>query len=91
MKRGTNMMAGNHLTETFVYSGGFREVARGTWASPYFWTKLRPEGPKKFFWDTAPLPYLRVWMTPNPPPPPPPPIPRSGSGTSLLPSFATKA
>ena len=59
------MMAGNHLTETFVYSGGFREVARGTWASPYFWTKLRPEGPKKFFWETAPLPYLRVWMTPN--------------------------
>ena len=55
---------------------------------PYFWTKLRPEGSKKFFWETAPLPYLRVWMTPNPPPPP---IPRSGSGTSLLPSFATKA
>ena len=70
MESGTNMMAGNHLTETFVYSGGFREVARGTWASPYFWTKLRPEGPKKFFWETAPLPYLGVWMTPPPPPPP---------------------
>ena len=36
---------------------------------------MRPEGPKKFFWETvppppnlrvwmtAPLPYLRVWMT----------------------------
>ena len=82
------MMVGNHLTETFVYSGGFREVARGTWASHYFWTKLRPEVPKKFFWETGPPPYLRVWMTPNPPPPP---IPSSGSGTSLLPSFATKA
>ena len=77
------MMAGNHLTETFVYSGGFREGARGTWASPYFWTKL-----KKYFWETGPLPYLRVWMTPSPPSPT---IPRSGSGTSLLPSFATKA
>ena len=71
MERGTNMMAGNHLTETFVYSVGFRGGAWGTWASPYFWTKLRPEEPKKFFWETTPLPYLRVWMTPNPPPPDP--------------------
>ena len=63
------MMAGNHLTESFVYSGGSRGGAGGTWASPYFWTKLRPEGPKKVFWETAPPPYLRVWMTPNPPPP----------------------
>ena len=23
---------------------------------PYFWTKLRPEGPKKVFWETAPPP-----------------------------------
>ena len=22
-------------------------------APPYFWTKLRPEGPKKIFWETA--------------------------------------
>ena len=63
------MMAGNHLTETFVYKGGSRGWAWGTWAFPYFWTKLRPRGPKKFFWETGPLPYLRVWMTPNPPPP----------------------
>ena len=62
------MMAGNHLTETFVYKGGSSGGARGTWASPYFWTKLRPEVPKKFFWETAPLPYLRVWMTAPPPP-----------------------
>ena len=30
---------------------------------PYFWTKLRPEGPeKKNFWRPV-SPYLRVWMT----------------------------
>ena len=44
--------------------------------------KLRPEGPKKFLWESAfpppPPPYLRVWMTP----PPPPFISRSGSGSS---------
>ena len=34
--------------------------------------------------ETAPLPYLRVWMTASPPPPPPPPlISRSGSGTEV--------
>ena len=28
---------------------------RGGWlALPYFWTKLRPEGPKKIFSETAP-------------------------------------
>ena len=32
---------------------------------PYFKTKLRPEGPKKFFGDWA-LPYLRVWMIETP-------------------------
>ena len=34
-------------------------------APPYFRTKLRPDGPKKFFWRPAPPPppYLRVWMT----------------------------
>ena len=59
------MMAGNHLTETFVYSVGFRGGARGTWA-----------------------PSLSEGLDD---PQPPPPIPRSVSGTSLLPSFATKA
>ena len=33
---------------------------------PYFWalwTKLRSEGPKKIFWETAPpSPYLKVWI-----------------------------
>ena len=24
----------------------------------YFWTKLRPEGPKKFFFKTAPTPLI---------------------------------
>ena len=31
-------------------------------APSYFYTKLRPEGPKTFFWRLPP-PYLRVWMT----------------------------
>ena len=30
----------------------------------YFKTKLRPEGSKKFFWETRP--YLRIWMTRRP-------------------------
>ena len=31
---------------------------------PYFYTKLRHEGPKKFFWEISPLPAdLRVWKT----------------------------
>ena len=33
-----------------------------------FKTKLRPEGPKKIFLETAPPPpYLRVWTTSPPP------------------------
>ena len=44
----------------------------GSRALLYFWTKLRPEGPKKNFSETVPSPYLRVWMTAPPPPPPPP-------------------
>ena len=27
--------------------------ARGP-GPPYFWSKLRPEGPKKIFWETGP-------------------------------------
>ena len=33
---------------------------------PYFLTKLRPEGRKKFFLETGSTPpplYLRIWMT----------------------------
>ena len=36
---------------------------------PYLSTKMRPEGQKKIFWETAtapsplpPLPYLKVWI-----------------------------
>ena len=38
-------------------------------APAYFSTKMRPEGPKKKFWETGPplIPYLRVWMTVPPP------------------------
>ena len=36
---------------------------------PYFYSKLRPEGPNKiFFGDWTPILYLRVWMTAPPPP-----------------------
>ena len=28
-------------------------------APPYFWTNLRPEGPKKYFLETPPLPLLK--------------------------------
>ena len=36
---------------------------------PYFYTKLRPEEPKNFFWrlpPPPPPPCLRVWMTGSP-------------------------
>ena len=42
---------------------------------PHFWTKLRPEGPKK---RPPPPPYLRVWITGAPL------ICRSGCATALL-------
>ena len=43
-------------------SGGSREGARGA-RSPYFWTKLRPKGPKKnFCWDRSPPPPL-IWRS----------------------------
>ena len=58
-----------------MYSGGFRG---GAGPPPYFWTKLRPKGLKKIFWETAPPPYLRLWMTSLPPL-----ISRSGSGTAV--------
>ena len=34
---------------------------------PYFYTKLRPDGPKKIFLRLSPPPYLRIWMTTPPP------------------------
>ena len=52
------MIWGEPLRSLYTkYSGGSR---RG--APSYFYTKLRPEGQKKFFGDRPP-PYLRVWMT----------------------------
>ena len=55
----------------FILSGGSRGGARGSRTPPYLSTKMRPIGPKKFFLETGPPSYLRVWMTdpPNPPPP----------------------
>ena len=55
-------------------AGGSRRGAQGARAPPYFWTKLRPEGPKKMFLETTPPPplcqglddrappYLKVWI-----------------------------
>ena len=44
---------------------------------PYFWTKLRSEGPRKFFWETGP-----------PPPPTPTFISRAGPGTAFYKNLA---
>ena len=40
-----------------------RGGARGTRLTPYFWTKLRPQGPKKRLLRPPPPLYLRVLMT----------------------------
>ena len=34
---------------------------------PYFWTKLRPDGPKKIFWKTPPPPILFQGLDDLPP------------------------
>ena len=47
-----------------LLSGESRGGARGA-RLLLFSTKMRPEEPRKFFWETA-SPYPRVWM--NPPP-----------------------
>ena len=39
----------------------------GLGPSPYFQTKLMPQGPKNSFF--RPPPYHRVWMIASPPPP----------------------
>ena len=45
------------------YSGGSRGGARGEGpALPHFWTKMRPEGPKKNFFGGRAPPYLRVCL-----------------------------
>ena len=82
------MIAGNHLTETLVYSGGFREGARGDLGLPLFLDQAEARRAEKIFLGDRP-PSLSEGL--DDPPPPSPTIPRSGSGTSLLPSFATKA
>ena len=38
------------------------ERPRGPAPPPYFQTKLRPEGLKKFFFGDCPPPYLKVWI-----------------------------
>ena len=46
-------------------TGRFRGGGQGVHPLRYFQTKMRPEGPKIFFWRSSPR-YLRVWMTPPP-------------------------
>ena len=48
---------------------------RGTRAPPYFSTKMRPEGLKKFFVEAAPSPALSQGLDDPPPPPLSLPIP----------------
>ena len=39
-------------------------VGRGGGGRPlYFWIKMSPKGPKTYFGDRPPPPYLRIWMT----------------------------
>ena len=51
-------------TKSFPVSAADPGEGPGGPASPVFWTKLRPEGPKK---KGRPPPHLRVWMTCPPP------------------------
>ena len=75
MKRGTNMMAGNHLTETFVYSGGFREGALGTWPPPpLFLDQAEARRVEKIFWGDRPPSLSEGLDDPQPPPPPDPKV-----------------
>ena len=57
------------LVFILCYAGKFFVSARKPYqiGPPLFLDKLRSEGPKKFFLETAPPPYLRIWMTAPPP------------------------
>ena len=48
--------------------------------TPYFSTKMRPEGSKKIFWETGSS-LLSQGLDDRPHPPPPPLISKSGSAT----------
>ena len=50
----TAYLSALYLLRLVHVSGGSGEVARGTLGPPYFSTKMRPEGPKKIFLETAP-------------------------------------
>ena len=51
--------------------------------APLFFDQNEAQRAEKFFLETAPPPYLKVWMTATPPPPHL--ISRSGSATELAP------
>ena len=54
------------VTRATALSGGFRGGARVACPPPYFSTKMRPEGPKKIFLETAPP--LSQGLDDRPPP-----------------------
>ena len=47
------------------YCSGGSRWKRGAPTSPYFWTKLRPKGPKKFFSFHSPIPHLNSYFSPK--------------------------
>ena len=65
VQRVTEIKATSEIRPRITSSGRSRGGAQGSWVSTInFATKLRPKGPKKFFWDPPPPPppYLKVWI-----------------------------
>ena len=57
VQRVTEIKATSEIRPRITSSGRSRGGAQGSWVSTNFATKLRPKGPKKFFWDPpAPTP-----------------------------------
>ena len=63
------MIAGNHLTETLVYSGGFREGARGDLGLPLFLDQAEARRAEKIFLGDRPPSLSEGLDDPQPPPP----------------------
>ena len=47
------------------YCSGGSRWKRGAPTSPYFWTKLRPKGPKNVFSFHSPIPHLNSYFSPK--------------------------
>ena len=80
-----------------IYSQGWHnspvanpgEGVRGARLPPYTLTKMRPKGPKKFFFETAPPP-LSLGLDDRHLPSPPPLIWRTGSATAAYEEIKTQ-